>query len=150
LSRPVLGALVLVTALAGCAQPEWLCTNPEGVRELAVRSAATASRTRPITVDLVSVTDAELAKDLAELPARDYFARRDELARDHPQAVRIESFELAPGRSLGPLPVATPCTPAASLVFASYAGPGEHRARVDGRATATVILGDSSFEVAAP
>ncbi|MFP4127310.1 MAG: hypothetical protein ACLFU0_11775 [Alphaproteobacteria bacterium] len=145
-----LPSLLVIAALGGCAQPEWLCINPQGVRSITVRSDATAARTRAIAVDLVSVTEPTLAGEIAQLPARDFYARREQLVRDHPRSLHLVSLELAPDQSVGPVSVDTPCEPEATFVFASYDAPGEHRARLDGADVATVVLGDRGFVVAAP
>lgn len=144
-------AVALMPALLGaCAQPEWFCVNPQGVRSMTVRSAADAVRTDAVAVALVSVTEPSLGAELAQLPAEEFFRRREQLRRDHAGGLDVVSFELAPDQSIGPVPVDTPCSPVASLIFASYRTPGEHRIRVDGAGAVTVVLSDRGFEVAAP
>ena len=143
-------ALALAGTLAACAQPEWFCVRPSGVRSLEVRSDVAAARGGAIAVALVSVTETSLAQQLAQVPAAAFFARRAQLERDNPGTLQTISVELAPGQSVGPLAVDTPCTPEATFVFAFYRSDGEHRARLDGASAVAVVLGDRGFEVVTP
>ncbi|CAB3872406.1 hypothetical protein ACTJNK_01550 [Achromobacter anxifer] len=128
------GALILLAALAGCSalgldyfkgeKPAW--------KQVVVSAADDANGDSPVAVDLVLVKDETLLARFAELTAAKWFAGRADLLNTYPQGLRYEGWEVVPGQHLtvpgekleGP-------RVAGAFVFARYAAPGAHRARVD-------------------
>ncbi len=99
-------------------------------------------------VDVVVARDERAAETLATLPASTYFATRDQILRDNPEGVDVTGWEIAPGQSVGPDSVSFPCGVEAVFVFASYAGPGAHRAQLPDLNGVSLTLGARDFVVA--
>jgi type VI secretion system protein len=149
-SRRLAHALPAVACiwLGGCAVPQALCFRPEAVRTLDLRATSDANGDRPVAVDLVFAGDEAAAAALAGLSAREYFARREQLLADHPDAIRVNSWELVPGQHVAGAGTAASCGVAATYLFADYASPGAHRLRLTQSGAVVVVLGPDGADVA--
>lgn len=152
-SVAAVAALSLVAGsagLVGCSSiARTVCLAPDGPNRMSIAASEQANQNRAVAVALVFVTDKDLAREIAELSARDYFTRRAQLRRDYPETLHATFWELAPGQSVLDEPVDAPCAAKAALLFVDYAAPGEHRLRVDGRSRLSLILGATDFSVEA-
>ena len=83
-----------ILALAGCS---YFAPRVE-LQRLTLDVAARANDDSPIAVDFVAVKDAELFKELAGLPASQWFANREQYRRDYRQQFAVWSLELVPGQ----------------------------------------------------
>lgn len=84
-----------ILALAGCS---YFFAPRVELQRLTLDVAARASDDSPIAVDFVAVKDAELFKELAGLPASQWFANREQYRRDYRQQFAVWSLELVPGQ----------------------------------------------------
>ena len=124
---------VVLASLVGCTTSR---------RATTVAIAPPANHGRPFRLDLVTVSDARLARVLDSLDATEYFAAHEQIRREYPTGLRQESFDIVPGqvirismRCLGRRTVAC-------FVFADYRTPGTHRLRLDRSSRGTLILLD--------
>jgi type VI secretion system protein len=98
----------------------------------------------------VMLHDEETLGLVQNLSAAKWFAAREDLFKTFPQGLSYQSVELVPGQTL-PLPqnMFLQKRQVATLVFANYLTPGEHRVRVDQLQGQLVIqLGTKTFTVA--
>ena len=130
------GALVV---LAGCAAKI-------DTRRIGVVATEDANDSSPIPVELVLVKDETLLETLLALPARDWFARREQLKADFPRGFESAYFEYVPGQrvDLRRLPF-DGRKGHALIVYANYRAPGEHRLRADTWKRVILRLGESGF-----
>lgn len=117
--------------------------------EVKARVAALANQNHPVAVDVLLVYDRDLLNSLLQMSANDWFAKREQLARDYPQesGFTVWSWEWVPGQSV--LPQALPLRPKAraGVIFARYRSAGEHRARFDPYNGISLELGETDFQV---
>jgi type VI secretion system protein len=147
--------LYLAAELCGCAS-----------RQLTVRIDIVpgSNSNSAIAVDLVSVTDGDLAKQVAKLTAADWFGgKKDEFLLNYskPGVLRVDSGEWISGqrgvpdiKMPAPKPLKIPlkiplvAAPAPTVfVFANYLTPGPHRATLQPRKTTTIQLGLDDLKV---
>ena len=114
-----------------------------------VQAAPLANQNNPVAVDVLFVYDRDLLNTLLKMSASDWFAKREQLARDYPQqsGFAVWSWEWVPGQIV--LPQALPLQPKAraGVVFARYLSPGEHRARFDPYNGISLELRETDFQV---
>ncbi len=94
-----------ILALAGCS---YFFAPRVELQRLTLDVAARANDDSPIAVDFVAVKDAELFKELAGLPASQWFANREQVPPRLPAAVRGMEPGAGPGavHRVGVLPLA--------------------------------------------
>lgn len=153
-TRVISGICCLAAALmiSGCGIAGKL--NPTGVLKKPVRLDVHidnhANNDSPIAVDLVSVNDKDLAKDLAKMTASDWFQKRDQIREDNPKAAEVsilKSWEWVPGQLIGTVQIPLKKKPRALLLFANYGTPGPHRAKIDPSNTQQVALNRDDLKV---
>lgn len=137
LAGPALAAVLL----AGCADKPEL--RLDGV---SIQAAGRANDFAPVAVDVVLVQDAKLVDELLKLNASDWFGRKEQILRDHPQGVSTHSWEVVPGQVLAErLPPGPPSW--TGLVFARYGSPGSHRLRLPQGGQLRLLLGESEAAI---
>ena len=109
---------------------------PSGVKldweSVSLSVAAGANNDYPLAIDLVLVTDEALAQKLMGMTAREWFNARHAMRKAYPDAISMDSVELAPGESIKLSDKRwSGRRVAAALVFADYLVAGPHLARVD-------------------
>lgn len=119
------------------------------VDTLGINVATQANLNTPIAVDVVMARNAQLFDTLLGLPAAKWFNERDQLQRDYPKDLSVQTYELVPGQQLPDQPFPFGGQRAAGvLVFADYQTPGAHRIRIDGGpAKALLLLGDQDLRL---
>jgi type VI secretion system protein len=119
--------LVLISLLAGCS----FRGERIGLDRLTLDVAERANDDTPIAVDFVAVRDTELLKLLSDIPAKQWFAEREQYRRDYRESFSVWSLELVPGqfRDVPDFPFSGDQA-AGLLVFAGYNTPGAHRLRL--------------------
>ncbi|KRB67894.1 hypothetical protein [Noviherbaspirillum sp. Root189] len=141
-SRVLLIVFVLV-ALSGCSamdsvvagsraligldpkpvQPDW--------RSVAISAADDANANSALAVDLVLVKDKAVLDALLTMPASKWFTSRRDLQRTFPEAFTVYQYEMVPTQAVRLDEKHFGKERAwAAFVFANYAAPGEHRARL--------------------
>lgn len=107
------------------------------LRTLTLDVAPRANQDTPIAVDFIAVQDAELLTLLSGIPAKQWFAEREQFERDYRNGLSVWSLELVPGQFMESqnFPLAGDAA-AGLLVFAGYNSPGVHRLRLDEQRTA--------------
>ncbi|SDK20024.1 type VI secretion protein [Pseudomonas indica] len=124
----VLPVLAAFLALSGCS----LFDPKVELDTLRLDVAARANDNTPIAVDFIAVRDAELLKQLSGIPARQWFAEREQFRRDYRTQLSVWSLELVPGQFMESNDFPLAGEPSAGLlVFAGYNTPGVHRLRLD-------------------
>jgi len=149
LYRAFVGALVACVAigLASCGVTKKLTTTVDADR-VEVRAATDANDNSPIAVDILLVYDVDLLAKVAELPAVDWFAMRDQLKRDFPQGMDVWEYEIVPGTSVvHELTVVDRYRAYGGIVFCDYPGPGDYRLRFDKLKRVYIRLLADHFEV---
>lgn len=121
-------------------QPDW--------KTLALQAADDANGNSALAVDVVLVKDPAVLESLLAMPASKWFATRADLRRSFPEALTVYSYEMVPSQSIKLGDKLWSAEKAwAALVYASYATPGEHRARLLLSASGYVVrLGAQGFE----
>jgi type VI secretion system protein len=86
----------------------------------------------PVAVDVVMLHDEETLGLVQNLPASKWFATRDDLLKTFPKGFTFQSVEVVPGQTLQmKQDIFQQKRQTATIVFANYLTPGEHRVRVD-------------------
>jgi type VI secretion system protein len=143
-ARILAAAALAAILLAGAG-----CRGSLKTRTVSIRADSLANSDTPIPVDLVVIYDKALVAQAAELTARQWFTRKSQIARDHPNGFRSASWELVPGQQVPVhrFPFKRRGVRAA-FVFADYLAPGDHRVRIDPLRTAAIVLGAAEVTVA--
>ena len=142
--------ICFVAALCACSTVKDF-VMPSGVKldweSVSLSVAAGANNDYPLAIDVVLVTDEALAQKLMGMTARDWFNARNGLRKAYPDAISIDSVELAPGESIKLSDKRwSGRRVAAALVFADYLVAGPHLARVDAlRGRVQLDFGASEF-----
>lgn len=143
-------AIAALLLAAGCGGLE---DTPRFELSSIVLSAETgANGNQPIAVDLVIIHDGGMIGALSTLAATDWFARKDQFRRDFEDGFKVFGWEMVPENSLPPIAFSEDELEGvnggqaqAGFLFARYATPGEHRARLESRSGLRVVLGRDSF-----
>lgn len=137
-------ALILFLSLtpAGCNS-----LSP-GVKTSAVEIfvAPGANNDSALQVDVVAVYDHTLLTRLLAMPATAWFTTKPQITLDYPDGFRVWNWQLVPGTQM----VATDVSPDSGksydiLVFAGYAAPGDHRARLGKLDHVRLSMGPTGF-----
>ncbi len=144
-----IAALVACAVLAaGCsALPSWMGGGPS-ISRITIVDEPGANNNVAIGVDLVMTSDPDAAASIMKLSAADWFlpkgsdplAARDRFLRDYPGSVVIWHRELSSGQALRDQSVDSPSGMVLAVVFALYAGEGEHRLRLGGSSDVHLTL----------
>lgn len=121
-------------------EPDW--------KTLALQASDDANDNSALAVDVVLVRDAAVLESLLTMPASKWFATRADVRRSFPDALTVYSYEIVPSQSIKLNDKLWRSEKGwAALVYASYATPGEHRARLLLSASGYVVrLGAQGFE----
>jgi type VI secretion system protein len=123
-----------------------------------VNIANGANGNNPVALDLVSVNDKDLLKEISKLTAADWFQKRDQYLLDYskPGVLAVRSGEWVPGQAvpsmalpapLLPIPVPMLSSKATVLAFANYFSPGPHRAKLQPEKVTTIQLGEDDLKI---
>lgn len=103
----------------------------------------------PVAVDIVLVSDTGLLGQLMTMPASEWFAKREQIRRDHPLEAGFDAWrwEWVPGQVLEPIPLSIDRKVKGGVVFANYFTPGAHRAAIPLCKDVVIRLGVKDFTV---
>lgn len=116
-------------------------------RQLKISAALDANADSPVAVDLVFAMDADALAAVAALPAAQWFKDKSQITLAQPTGFKVKSFELAPQRNVQYEVDGEEDEAVGIFVFAGYAAPGTHRARVDRIKQPVIRLGRTAFSV---
>jgi type VI secretion system protein len=123
------------------------CAAKVSTRGFEVVAAPDANRHSPIPVDLVLVRTDALAAIVTGLSAKQWFAQRSQLLKDHPGDLEYRSWEFVPGKvsEIDRFPFDSR-KGIALVVFADYLSEGAHRLRVDPMKKFRLTLSEEGFQ----
>jgi len=100
---------------------------------IAVSVVPDANANSPIAFDLVTINDKDLAKQVSQMTASEWFQKRDQIRLDFVRkgAVSVQSWEWVPGQVVPDIQISTRKIPKELVVFANYSSSGPHRAKLD-------------------
>jgi type VI secretion system protein len=131
---PVLGTV-------SCGLPARVRSMFGGQLPMTVSVSPEANRNSPVAVDLVIVYDGKLLDELLKTPAGEWFRKRDQFRRDHPDGVDVWKWEWVPGQEVGEMEISYRVGAKGGVLFADYQTPGDHRLRIDPHQAVRVTLG---------
>lgn len=127
--------LVLLLGSLGLAQCAWIPGyKPQTVftKVVLFKITAHANRDQSFGLDLVAVDNEKLLEKLLAMPAKDWFAKREQLKLDFPADLHTWEWEATPGQQLPLFKLPSRARNAVGLLlFAQYVTEGAHRARLD-------------------
>ncbi len=117
------------------------------IDELILSASPTMNKGMPLRVDFVIVKDPIIAEHVAKLSARQFMKQRKQLKLDHPENIKIKSFEMIPNQS-----IVTPLKylrnqVAAAFLFADYNNQHKNRWKIYTSDVVTVKLLDKTLAI---
>lgn len=102
-TRQCFSLLIILTFFTGCSrigstlfeEEDW-----EFIDELTLVAAPNMNNKTALKVDVVIVKDERIVEQVSALTAHQYMKQRKQLKYDHPQGIKIKSFEMIPGTSV--------------------------------------------------
>lgn len=106
-----------------------------------------ANRNTPVALDIVVIRNEKLLDLLKNMPAREWFEKRDQIQRDYleDEGVRIWSWEWVPGQLVPPIELPWDHRAVGAVIFADYLAPGEHRVSIDPFEGVAIHLHENAF-----
>lgn len=138
---------VLMVATASCGLPNRVRSMFGGDLPIQVTISPDANEDSPLAVELIVAYDEKIVDELLKLPARKWFAGREQFLRDHPEKIDSWKWEWTPGQEVAPLEVSYGVGAKRVVLFADYLVPGDHRATVDPQQPFRLVLGDADLAV---
>lgn len=118
--------------LAGCGLMPWSGPPTIDTREVSFRVASDVNGDHPVETDIVYVLDPKLTDTLLATDARQWFSGKEKVLRDFPKGALVRHWEFAQGsRPVDQRVEGQESSAVAAFLFANYASPGSHRARLD-------------------
>ncbi len=142
-------AAISMVCLSGCLAKLQSIATLERPFRLAVTVKRESNTNSPIAFDLVQVNDKDLAKQLSQMTAADWFQKRGQIKRDFPKesSLKVEEWEWVPGQVVHEISVPLTHSPRMLLAFANYSSPGPHRAKLDLKTPVLITFDRNDFEL---
>jgi hypothetical protein len=137
--------ILAVVSLTSCKTPELLCVAPAGLNRLTITTEPGANGGLATEIDLVFVTNKKVYKAIGEMKARDYFAQREQMARDFPSGFKTRSFALEQTQRQIAYKTEPPCNLVGTLLFVNYNNEKPNRIRLKKGKVGTLVLGSDDF-----
>ena len=120
-------------------------------QDVRVNISPQVNHNNPVAVDIVLVSDKGLLGELMQMPANDWFAKREQIRRDHPLETGFDvwRWEWVPGQVVEPIPLSIDRKFRGGIAFANYSTPGAHRAAIPLCRDVVISLGVEEFSVEA-
>ncbi len=117
------------------------------LKRLNISAVPGANNNSAIKVDLILMADPVMIAELLKMPAREYFKKREQIAKDHISSVQIMSWEIVPGQSFEDIQVeyTKRRRPVAAFMYALYHSPGDHRLRIGGGEAVHIVLEEDDW-----
>ncbi len=108
-----------------------------------------ANLNHAFAVDVIYVYDKTFLKKLLELPAQQWFQKRQQLWNDLYQDNAFEywSWEWVPGQQVDQIELPLRAGAIAGVIYASYLSDGEHRIRFNPHHSINLLLAEKEFKV---
>ncbi|MBI3328202.1 MAG: type VI secretion protein [Nitrospinae bacterium] len=146
---PLLLSLAIGGSLSSCGLGVRTRALLGGKVDLKVYVADTANRNSPVAVDVLLVYDKDLLQSALKMSAREWFEKREQITRDYREGEGLDvwRWEWVPGQSVPLQALPLKAKAKAIVIYANYASPGDHRARVDPHASVVLQLLEKDFSV---
>lgn len=120
-----------------------------GKQHIHVKIAEKANRNSPIAVDMLYVYDEKLLEQLAALTAKDWFEKKAQIVKDHPEGTGLDfwGWEWVPGQEIPVQKLPLRSDTVGGIIFASYHSPGAHRLSFDPSMDIKILLQEDEFLV---
>jgi type VI secretion system protein len=141
-------ALVLLGAIASCSHAKKvvnLATLKPSPLDLYIAIAPDANGNSPVALDVALIKDKNFWKTAQAMPAKDWFAQRNDLQRRYRQKLDVYSWEWVPGQAIAPITIKVPRRFCGAMVFANYPSPGTHSAPIPLGGNVTISLQQDDF-----
>ena len=140
---------LLSCLLSSCGFGIWTRSLFGGKVNVKITVAPNVNQDNPIQVEMLLVYDEALLKQILQLPAKEWFEKRDEIRKNYPDGAGYDSWkwEWIPNQAVGIQQVPLRVSAIATIVFANYYVPGPHRIRVSPHENITVTLLETGFTV---
>lgn len=138
---------ILMVATVSCGLPNRMRSMFGGELPIEVIISPGANEDSALAVELIVAYDEKIVEELLKMPARKWFASREQFFRDHPEKIDHWKWEWAPGQEVAPLEVSYGIGAKRVVVFADYLVPGDHRATLDPQQPFRLVLGQSELRL---
>jgi type VI secretion system protein len=120
-----------------------------GKLAIAINIAPNLNANNPVAFDVVEINDRDLAKQVTQMTAADWFQKRAQIQRDFPKVglVTIRGWEWVPGQVVERIEIPMRRPPQALLAFANYASSGPHRVKLDPEKTILISFGKDDMSL---
>lgn len=148
-ARAVAAALLALTAvtICGCGIVSRTRSLFGGKVPVAVTISPQMNQNSPVAVEFLVIYKKPLLEKLLEMPASQWFERREQLLRDYPDGLDAWSWEWIPGQEVGVIELDFRVGAKGGVIFADYFAPGNHRATFQPHKSIRVELEDNGFTV---
>ncbi len=104
-----------------------------GKMAIGINVAPDVNSNSPVAFDIVQINDKELAKQVGQMTAADWFQKRGQIQQDFPKpgAVTVKTWEWVPAQVVPQIELPMRRAPLAVLAFANYTSAGPHRTKLD-------------------
>lgn len=92
-----------------------------------VTIASDANGNAPVILSILFVKNPALLRQVIELSAKQWFAKREQFVRDHRREIDESYYEYVPGQVLQPIEFKVSSKASQGVLFVNYSGAGPHR-----------------------
>lgn len=141
-------ALLLFLAFAGCGTTRSFFGGDVTVRIL---TDPVINQDSPVQVELLVIYDDQLLQQVLAQPAQSWFAKRQTILRNYPgtESYLSRYWELVPGQPRFDEDLSFAVGARATVVFANYSSPGDHRVLMDPHQDLFIHLQETDVSVSA-
>jgi len=143
-------AWLVLFGAGSCGMPRRVRSMFGGQLPIQISVSPEANHNSPIAVEVVIAYDGKLLDELLKMPAGDWFRKRDQFLRDHPEGVDTWKWEWVPGQEVAPVELSYRVGAKGGVLFADYATPGEHRVKIDPQQPVRLVLNTTDFTLEGP
>lgn len=113
-----------------------------------VAIAPDANGNAPVILSLVFVKSQALQRQVIELSAKQWFAKREQFVRDHRRELDESYYEFVPGQVIPPMDLKIARTASQGVLFVNYSGTGPHRYVFDASRPVQISFGSRGVTLA--
>lgn len=117
---------------------------------MSVQVAPEVNHNSPIAVDVLLVKDKDTLKSVSAMSASDWFQKRTDFERSHPNKIQRISWEWVPGQAVGQVTVPGTGVAAGIVLFANYQTKGDHRALLPHGGHISITFAADDFAIGSP